>query len=65
MIFIWHTVEEEREDRLRLACRTGTESIDQERDMWIGVLRDAGVDEPTIDILRRGYDNLPTPAACE
>lgn len=65
MIFIWHTVDEERDARIEHACRTERVSIAEERTMWVNVLREAGVDEPTIDILRRGYDNLPAPAACQ
>lgn len=65
MIFIWYTVDAERNDRIDHACQTERVSVAEERTMWINVLREAGVDEPTIDILRRGYDNLPAPAACQ
>lgn len=45
-------------------CTQALEFRTEQRDMWMRVLRRAGVDEPTIDILRDGYADLPTPASC-
>lgn len=57
-------LEAERQDREQATCEGTLEARAEQRDMWVRVLQRAGVDEPTIDILRDGYADLPTPASC-
>lgn len=61
----WHELQQERKDRIEYTCATNLRTRAETRTMWIMILQEAGVEDDTIDILRRGYANLPTPADCQ
>lgn len=63
----WVVVDDHHDDQAEKdrACGSALATRVEQRDMWVEVLREAGVSEPTIDILRDGYANLPVPPSCE
>ena len=60
----FRALDAERDAREHDRCRTAVETRVEQEVMWTKILERAGADEPTIGILRDGYDDLPEPAGC-
>lgn len=60
----FRALDAERDARERDRCVTAVETRIEQEAMWTRILERAGADQPTIDILHDGYDDLPEPAGC-